>query len=191
MYEQVLQAGRVTATSQLHGDSQDHEPLDCANRSAGILVMAFGNSMRGDDGIGPAVLQALAQRDDLPQAIVLLDGDAWTLASELQTNCYQRVILLDALEMGCPPGAWQRLDLSEHRSYVQKARQQADSHQLNLDTLLALFEIIEVPLPELIVYGIQPQAMGWSAELSANVQKTIPPLCDQILKDLTKDAFYG
>jgi len=191
MYEQVLQPSRATTTSRLHRAPLEREFSHSANRSGTILVMAFGNSLRGDDGVGPAVLQALALRDDLPQDVLLLEGDTWTLASTLQSTCYRRVILLDAMEMGCQPGIWQRFDLNKRGPYVQKARQQADTHQLNLDTLLALLEIIDIPIPEIIAYGVQPQKMSWSAKLSANVQKTIPTLCDQILEDLQKDAFYG
>jgi hydrogenase maturation protease len=188
MYEHILQIGRLTTTDTQQGDPAAREFSHCGDVHAGILVTAFGNSLRGDDGIGPAVLQALAKLDELPREIVLLEGDAWALASALQSTCYRRVILLDAMDMGCPPGVWQRLDLGEHSSFKQKVRQQADTHKLNLDTMLALLEIIGVPLPELIVYGVQPQAMSWSAGLSESVQKTIPTLCKQILKDIRKDA---
>jgi len=184
MYDRVLQTGRLTVTDPQHCASIVDESAHCSNVSAGILVLAFGNPLRGDDGIGPAVLQALANRGDLHQEIVLLQGDAWTLASALQATSYRRVILLDAMEMGCAPGAWQRLRLNERGSYLQKARQQADTHQLNLDTMLALLEIVGVPLPELIVYGVQPQAMSWSAGLSESVEKTIPTLCEHIFEDL-------
>jgi hydrogenase maturation protease len=191
MYDHVLQAGRLATTSPHCSDLFLREPSRSDNISPGILVLAFGNSLRGDDGIGPAVLQALANRNDLPQEIVLLEGDAWTMASVLQSTCYHRVILVDAMEMGCPPGTWRRLCLDEHASYLRKARQQADTHQLNLDTMLALLELIGVALPEFIVYGVQPQTLDWSAGLSKGVRKIIPILCEQILKDLKRMQFYG
>ena len=184
MYEQVLQAGRPTVIDPQHAACIVDESGHSNNLSAGILVLAIGNPLRGDDGIGLAVLQALANRGDLPQEVMLLQGDTWTLASELQSSSYRRVILLDAMQMGCEPGAWQRLRLDERGSYQWKARQQAGTHLLNLDTMLALLEIIGVPLPELIIYGVQPQLMSWSTGLSESVQKTIPTLCEHIFKDL-------
>jgi hydrogenase maturation protease len=184
MYERVLQAGRLAVTDRQHGACTADESAQYNSLSACILVLAFGNPLRGDDGIGPAVLHALADRDDLPEKIILSQGDTWTLASALQATSYRRVILVDAMQMGCAPGAWQRLRIDERGPYLQKARQQADTHMLNLDTMLALLELVGVPLPELIVYGVQPQIVSWSPDLSESVQKTIPTLCEHILKDL-------
>ncbi len=184
MYEQVSQTERTTVSS-LQQENVPAYKNSCRNvPSSGVLVFAFGNPLRSDDGIGPAVLQALGQYDRLSPEAMLLEGDAWTLASLIQSKGFRRVILLDAMEMEGSPGDWQRFYLNVHGSYAHKARLQADTHHLNLDTMLALLEILGSELPEFIVYGVQPQSMNWSENLSESVQLIVPTLCKQILKDL-------
>lgn len=184
MYEQVFQTERTTVSSLQQKNGSAYKNSSCNIPSSGVLVFAFGNPLRGDDGIGPAVLQALAQHERLSPEAMLLEGDAWTLASLIQSKGLRRVILLDAMEMEGSPGDWQRLQIDNRSAYLHKARQKADTHHLNLDTMLAMLEILGVVLPELIVYGVQPQSVSWSERLSKSVQKTIPTLCKHILIDL-------
>jgi hypothetical protein len=50
---------------------------------AGTLVLALGNPLRGDDGIGAAILEALARSESLPQDVTLLDGGVAGLETAL------------------------------------------------------------------------------------------------------------
>lgn len=71
-----------------------------------IALVGVGNPAQGDDGIGPAVVAALADR--LPSAVV-----AWTTRSalDLATDLegYTVAILVDAAVGGGPPGTVHRL----------------------------------------------------------------------------------
>lgn len=69
-----------------------------------VLVAAFGNEQRGDDGFGIAVLRQL---EDMPMVdgVRLLEvgtGGLW-LAQELQSPC-DRLIIVDAVSRGAAPG---------------------------------------------------------------------------------------
>lgn len=73
-----------------------------------VLVAAFGNELRGDDGFGIAVLRRLeeAHTPSGPGADVRLlevgTGGLW-LAQELLSPC-DRLIIIDAVSRGTPPG---------------------------------------------------------------------------------------
>lgn len=71
-----------------------------------VLVAAFGNELRGDDGFGIAVLRRLeSHMGDERQDVRLIEvgtGGLW-LAQQLLSPC-DRLIIIDAVERGAPPG---------------------------------------------------------------------------------------
>jgi hydrogenase maturation protease len=72
-----------------------------------VLVAAFGNELRGDDGFGIAVLRRLesTEANRGPHEVRLLEvgtGGLW-LAQELLSR-YDRLIIVDAVARGTPPG---------------------------------------------------------------------------------------
>ena len=73
-----------------------------------VLVAAFGNELRGDDGFGIAVLRRLeAQRTAVqaPHDVRLVEvgtGGLW-LAQQLLSPC-DRLIIIDAVTRGADPG---------------------------------------------------------------------------------------
>jgi hydrogenase maturation protease len=73
-----------------------------------VLVAAFGNELRGDDGFGIAVLRQLEAagfRNDASQHVRMVEiGTAGVrLAQELLSPC-DRLIVIDAVSRGTPPG---------------------------------------------------------------------------------------
>lgn len=72
-----------------------------------IVVAAFGNELRGDDGFGIAVLRRLealgvAGHGGQVRLLEVGTGGLW-LAQELLTPC-DRLIVVDAVNRGAPPG---------------------------------------------------------------------------------------
>ena len=79
-----------------------------------VVVAAFGNELRGDDGFGIAVLRRL-EASPPPQArVTLLEvGTAGLrLAQELLTPC-DRLIVIDAMTRGGAPGTVYVLKVDE------------------------------------------------------------------------------
>ena len=70
-----------------------------------ILVAAFGNELRGDDGFGIAVLRQIEATHVIQDRVRLLEvGTAGLrLAQELLTPC-DRLIVIDAMTRGGQPG---------------------------------------------------------------------------------------
>jgi hydrogenase maturation protease len=73
-----------------------------------VLVAAFGNELRGDDGFGIAVLRRLESAraaDASPHDVRLVEvgtGGLW-LAQQLLSPC-DRLIIIDAMARGAAPG---------------------------------------------------------------------------------------
>lgn len=149
----------------------------------GTLVLALGNPLRGDDGVGPAVLAQLAAVG-LPAGVAALDGGTPGLETTLLLQGYQRVIIVDAAEMGREPGAWARWPLGEARLQPADMALRATLHSAGLAEALALAEALGVLPPEVVIYGVQPAEVGWEPGLSAAAAAAVPAVSAAILDDL-------
>ena len=72
-----------------------------------LAVVGCGNANRCDDGVGPAVIQALKRRRDLAERadVRLLDAGVDGMAAMFAARGCQSLIVVDACLSGSPPGA--------------------------------------------------------------------------------------
>jgi len=150
---------------------------------ASTLVLGLGNSLRGDDGAGPAVVAALLLLD-LPSHVDVVDGGVPGLETVLLLQGYERVIIVDAADMGLEPGEWRRFtpDTVELKSSENKLR--GTLHAASLAEALVLGGALDV-LPEtLIIFGIQPQKIDWSPDISDALQGVLTDLTNAIVEEL-------
>jgi hydrogenase maturation protease len=143
------------------------------------LILGLGNPFRGDDGVGTAVIAALNSQE-LTSDVVVLDGGTPGLETVLIWQGYQRVIIVDAADMGMQPGSWKRFLPGEAVLPVGDGAMQGTLHAAGLAEALALAEALEILPPELVFYGVQPAYTGWSADLSELVTAAVPALCEAI-----------
>lgn len=144
-----------------------------ADRPATTLVLGLGNPWRGDDGVGPALIAAL-QADSAPPDATLLDGGTAGLEMIVLWEGYERVIVVDAAEMGCAPGTWQRFDLDHVRLTAHPLT--GTLHAAGLAEALALAQALGQLPPQLILFGIQPHNVDWQSGLSPAVAAALPGL---------------
>ncbi|MBN1146326.1 MAG: hydrogenase maturation protease [Anaerolineales bacterium] len=152
--------------------------------AGGALVLSLGNPLRGDDGVGCAALRELSCDSRLPKGAALLDCYRGGLMTALLSGKYERVIIVDAALLGCLPGTWKRFTLGEARLATIDLAACQTLHNVSLAEAVALAETLAIPLPEIIIYGVQPLQIAWSLGLSETLQSIIPEVCTAILKDL-------
>lgn len=160
--------------------------LGCETRptpAGTTLVLGLGNELRGDDGIGPAIIRALAARQDLPSHVTVLDGGLAGVETVLLLKDAARAIVVDAAEQGLAAGEWRRLPVATVLEHA--ARDGGGSwHAAGLAQALALGQALGTLPPDIVVYAVQPLRADYSPGLSEPVQAAIPTLCEQILSDL-------
>lgn len=146
-----------------------------------ILVLGLGNPLRGDDGAGCRVVEELARRE-LPPGIELLDGGAIGLGLLDLLEGWERVILVDAADMGQRPGEFVRFTPDDVR--LAFTPDSFSFHHAGLSEVLALADALGRPLPEMVIFGIQPQKIGWGEGLSLAVETALPALIDAVIEEV-------
>ena len=144
----------------------------------GPLVIGIGNPWRGDDGIGHAVVDALADTPGL--ATAKSHGEPAELMELWQGH--DPVILVDAIVTGSAPGTLHRLDARE--PLPRGARY--SSHGIGLAEAVELARSLG-ELPEtLIVHGIEPARLEDGAGLSPEVRDTLARVITRITDNLAE-----
>jgi hydrogenase maturation protease len=152
------------------------------SRGAGpapILVLGLGNMLLSDDGVGPALLQQLAENENSWNGEVeFLDGGTQGLALLGQLSGRRALIIVDALKKGAAPGTVYMLTLPELRE-VSPGRG-SSGHESNAGELLAAAELLDELPDRLFVVGVEPERITTGVGLSPAVQEALPEASDQV-----------
>jgi len=83
------------------------------NNQKRIVVLGIGNLLKGDDGVGVRVVEALERGEALPPGVALVDGGTGgpTLMTEFAGAA--ALIIVDAGELGAKPGTVREFGLEE------------------------------------------------------------------------------
>jgi hydrogenase maturation protease len=143
------------------------------------LVIGLGNPLRGDDGIGPAVLDLLRRKSEPGWTLIESAGDdllEWMAASE-----FDRIIVVDAADLGKAPGSWARL------APESLATTSELSHGFDLAQSLALLTALGITPAPISIYAVQPAVVGWRPGLSRDVAIALAAVANAIRQELCRN----
>jgi hydrogenase maturation protease len=166
-------------------------------RRGRTLVLALGSPLRGDDGVGAAILQELTAGGPLPPDVDLVDGGTPGLETALLLEGYERAIIIDAAELRRRPGEWARLALVWQGSWQGRelisggASDPTSIHQAGLAEALLLGATLGVIPESVTVYGVQPLVCGWSPGLSRPVRAAVAEVCRAIEDEISSREAAG
>jgi hydrogenase maturation protease len=121
----------------------------------------------------------------LPDDVDLLDGGTPGLETVLLLADYQRVIIVDAADMGRAPGEWVRFTPQQGGLLPGDAYLRGTLHNAGLAEALALGGALGLLPSDIVIYGVQPLEIGWSPRLSRPVEAALPAVCAAILDEVT------
>lgn len=147
-----------------------------------VLVLGIGNLVMADDGVGVRAVQLLAERYRFPEDVTLLDGGTLGLDLLPRIEEAERLIIVDAVETGAPPGTLMRMSGEEIPIALET---KLSPHQMGLKDLLAVSSLLGQAPVETVLLGVQPASIGMSLELSPPVQAQLEPLMSHVLKELS------
>ncbi|MBI5216223.1 MAG: hydrogenase maturation protease [Ignavibacteriae bacterium] len=147
------------------------------------LIIGVGNILLGDDGVGIHAAREL-MKYQLPKHVTVIDGG--TLGIELINYYigYERLIILDALQVDAPPGTIVRVNGVDIQP---KGFVPASAHDSTLTDIL-YFTSSVISLEQVTIIGVVPETTSYaSLSLSECVKNAFPLLIELILTELIND----
>ncbi len=148
-----------------------------------VLVLGAGNILLSDEGIGVRVIEALEARYDVPDTVEILDGG--TCGMDLLDVIAGRdhLIIVDAVNTGSPPGTLVRL---RDADIPAAFRTKSSPHQLGLQDVLAMLQLLETAPRHVTVVGVQPASLDLGLELSPIIAGRLDEMADMVLAELAR-----
>lgn len=170
-------SGNQVAESKCSADAQ------IMNEMARALVVGLGNPVRCDDGVGLHVVRRLIDTG-LPEGVTAIEAGAAGLdLLDSITGC-DRLIIVDAIDMGRPPGAVLVLDLADLPRAMPLHF--ASSHEADLPTIMALGRKLGLRLPQrVVIVAVQvADITSFAMTCTDAVDAAIPKACREIARHL-------
>lgn len=143
-----------------------------------LTVIGVGNRLRGDDAVGPLLIDELARQDELD--IELIDAGSDTLGVLEYLDGRDSVIIVDACQMGRDPGDVVMFDPEEASLVLDQ--EQLSLHGLGLAEALRMAESLEMLPQQLKIIGIQPLSIQLNGAISTPVKKGMIYAMDHVRK---------
>jgi hydrogenase 3 maturation protease len=134
------------------------------------VFMGVGNTLRGDDGLGPVMVERLRERGEF---ICINAGDVPEnhIGSVVRENP-DTLVIIDAAQLYAEPGAYRMMTREEILEVG------FSTHTVSPAVLMGhLGEVIEAGI---FLLGIQPKSIQVGEELSEEVKRTIDELIGMI-----------
>ena len=148
------------------------------------LIIGIGNTRRGDDGAGPAVIAELEQTPSSLYDTVVCEGDLTRLMELWQDHL--QVVLVDMVQIaGEEPGTVHRFDVS-HNALPYKLT--CSSHTLSLTQCIELARALEQLPQQISIVGIVGADASLGNPLSAAVAHAVQTVSTELRLAYTNQA---
>lgn len=148
-----------------------------------ILVLGIGNILHMDDGVGPHVVNSLAEeRPDLAEMADIVDGGTAGFDLLPLMSGRRKIIIIDALKADDKPGSIYRIP----GAYIGGAGNGLSLHEAGvrkmLDMLYVMGENPEVELLGIVVEDISSLEIG----LSESLKNSLPRAVEELVKIISE-----
>lgn len=154
--------------------------------SGPVVVLGIGNPFRGDDGVGPAVLDLLAGRVPAGVRLVASDGEPTRLLEQWRDAA--TVVVVDAATGGGPPGSVRSLLLRPGDPAPLGAAGGTSSHGLGLAGALALAAALGSAPGEVVVHAVEAGCTAHGTGLTPAVRQAAAVVAGRVLAGLATAA---
>ena len=146
------------------------------------LVLGVGNLLMSDDGVGVHAVQRL-EKQVLPPGVEVLDGGTCGLDLLQFFEGVERLIVLDAANLGREPGAIVRLEGEDVPAFLAM---KVSPHEINLPELLFSAKLSGIYPREVVVLGMQPETIETGVALSPPVAAQLDALIERALAEAAR-----
>ena len=131
-----------------------------------ILVLGIGNTMLKDEGIGVRVAEKMMEMS-LPPEVEVMDGGIKGLDLLYYIEGRKKVIVVDAVKAGAPPGTLFRFtdnDIAAKKGVMRSA------HGIDFSDVIAVAGFTGTKPDEVVFLGVEPYDLSVSMELSPKIR---------------------
>lgn len=149
-----------------------------------LKVIAIGSALRGDDSIGPHVVNELS-RMEIPVPLNLIDAgsDAFILLEHLIGE--DPVLVVDCARMNKSPGEFAKFKLDQLKKSV--LGQIISMHGFSLMEVVRMAESVG-NVADCTIIGIEPKQTDFGEGLSEEVQNSVPSIIKMVIEEAKKHA---
>lgn len=133
--------------------------------------------MRGDDGIGAAVVEVLCEHGI---DAIAFDGDGAELLDAWQG--YETVVLIDAMVSGAEPGTVRRFNVLD--APLPQDVMRSSSHQFGLAQAVEMARLLDCLPPHMIVFGVEGECFDYGEGLTPRVAQEVKGLVGKVQAEL-------
>ncbi|MEU5439909.1 hydrogenase maturation protease [Streptomyces griseofuscus] len=141
-----------------------------------VVVIGVGNPLRGDDGVGPATVEALRGRVPDDTALTVSDGEPARML-DLWRGADTVVVVEAVRTRPARPGELHTLTAADAASRTAAT---ASTHALGLGECLALAEALGRLPQRLVVHAMEVADVELGAPLSEAVRSALPELIERV-----------
>ena len=134
-----------------------------------------------DDGVGLEALERLRRDWELPLEVELVDGGTWGMSLLPTIEDSDRLLFIDAINTGAPPGTEIILRRDEIPRYLSM---KVSPHQVDLRDVLAVAELRGTLPVETMAIGLQPERVEMEVGLSPTLERRLDGLVATVVRQL-------
>lgn len=171
-----------------------------------VLVVGLGSPDRGDDAVGAVVAASVARAlaDQGRSGVLVVEHEDPTALVHLMdatgpeghTGMWDRVVVIDAVRTGAPPGTMTRLEVGSGEPGLRDAGARIDpgpagTHGFGLAGAIELARALDRLPQRVVVIGIEADCFDYGAPLSAAVGAAVPLASEAVLSAVLEAAAAG
>jgi hydrogenase maturation protease len=144
-----------------------------------LKVISLGNELRGDDSIGPVVVNELRTMN-LADPVTLIDAgaDAFTVLEHLMAD--DPILLIDCAQMGRQPGEVIKFKIDN--STIKLFEKSISLHGFSFAEVFKMAEQFG-PIPDCTIIGVEPKSIEFGQKLSDEVRQSLPSIIKMVIEE--------
>lgn len=150
-------------------------------KTPSVIVLGLGNILLKDEGVGVRVVERMQRDYAFPEGVTLFDGATAGLDLMPVIEGYEKVIIVDTVKTGEPPGSIFRFTLDDIKL---KVPYKTSLHQIGVVEMFAIAEAMG-KRHDAVIIGVQPFDMSsWGLELTPAIEAKVPEIIGLVLGEL-------
>jgi len=143
------------------------------------VILGVGNLLLSDEGVGVQVARRL-EAMTLPAGVTAIDAGTLPIEALGSIGNIEKLIIVDAVRAGGPPGAIYRLPVSA----VEQTQAKVSLHELPLAMALNYWLAAGLPEDRVVIIGVQPASLEWGTDLSPAVAGVMDKIIELVLAEV-------